>query len=120
MMKRVLTILCLAAAFAFGADVNGKWVASVQGRDGQAREVTYNFKADGSALTGTVTGMRGDMDITDGKIDGDKISFKTKAEFNGNTFVLAYQGVVSGDEMKLTQTREGSDRSREITAKRVK
>lgn len=120
MIRRVLTILCLASIFAFGADVTGKWVASVEGRNGQTREVTYNLKSEGSALTGTVTGMRGDMEISDGKIEGDKISFKTKAEFNGNTFVMTYQGVVSGDELKLTQTREGSDRSREITAKRVK
>ena len=120
MIKRVLAVLCLAAAFAFGSDVSGKWVASVPGRDGQARDVTYNLKADGGALTGTVTGMRGDMQISDGVVDGDKITFKTKAEYNGNTFVMNYQGVVSGDEIKFTQTREGGDRSREFTAKRVK
>lgn len=120
MILRVLAVLSLTAAFVLGADVTGKWTASMPGRDGQSREVTYNLKADGDTLTGTVTGGRGDMQISDGKIDGDKISFKTKAEFNGNSFVMVYQGVVSGDEIKFTQTREGNDRSREFTAKRVK
>lgn len=120
MFQRILAVLSLTAALALGADATGKWVASVQGRGGQAREVTYNFKADGSSLTGTISGMRGPMEIFDGKIDGDNISFKTKAEFNGNTVITNYQGVVSGDEIKFTQTREGGERGREFTAKRVK
>jgi hypothetical protein len=120
MWQRILVAVTMTAALALGADVSGKWVASVQGRDGQAREVTYNFKSDGDTLTGTVAGPRGDMEISDGKIDGDKISFKTKVEFNGNAMVMVYQGVVNGDEIKFTQTREGGDRSREFTAKRAK
>jgi len=120
MFQRILAVLSVTAALALGADVTGKWVASVPGRDGQARDVTYNLKADGSSLTGTVSGMRGDMAISDGKIDGDNISFTTKAEFNGNAMVFNYRGVVSGDEIKFTQTREGGNRGREFTAKRVK
>jgi len=120
MIRKVVPILLVFVAAVLAADVDGKWVASVPGRDGQTREVTYNLKADGDKLTGTVSGMRGDMEITDGKIDGDKISFKTKIEFSGNSVVMNYQGVVSGDELKLTQMREGRDQSREFTAKRAK
>jgi len=120
MLLRLLAVFGLTAALILAADVSGKWTASMQGRDGQSRDVTYNLKADGNTLAGTVSGFRGDMEITDGKVDGDKISFKTKAEFNGNSFVMVYQGVVSGDEIKFSQTREGGDRSREFTAKRAK
>ena len=42
------------AIAAFAADVTGKWVGQVPGRDGQMRETTLNLKADGSNLTGTV------------------------------------------------------------------
>ena len=44
---------------------------------GQHQEVTFNFKADGSTLTGTMSNPRGESRIKDGKIDGDNISFSS-------------------------------------------
>lgn len=121
MMIRTLIATLLLAGGALAADVTGKWVASVQGRDGNAREVVYNLKAEGDKLTGTASGFRGqEVQITDGKIEGDKISFTTKMEFNGNTMVMTYKGAVAGDELKMTQQREGGDNAREIVAKRSK
>jgi hypothetical protein len=118
-----MTIGCfctLLAISALAADVNGKWTAQVPGRGGQTREVTFNFKADGGALTGTVSGPQGDLDISDGKIDGDQISFTQTLEFNGNSIKFLYKGTVSGDEIKFTRTREGGEgRSQEFTAKRA-
>ena len=115
-----LPLLALLAWLALAADVNGKWVASMPGRNG-TREVTYNFKVDGNTLTGTASGFRGqEIPITEGKVSGDAISFVTKAEFNGNTIVTKYTGTVSGDEIKFTVEREGGGQSREFTAKRAK
>lgn len=105
---------------ALAADVNGKWVAQVPGRGGQTREVTFNFKADGSTLTGTVTTPRGDNPISDGKVEGDNISFTQTLEFGGNEVKLLYKGTVSGDEIKFTRSREGGQgRTQEFTAKRA-
>ena len=79
-------------------------------------------------LTGSVPGFgRGGGDppppseITDGKVDGNNVSFTVKREFNGNTMVTKYEGTVSGDEMKLKITRTGQDgtpMTTEVTAKR--
>src|SRR5687768_3718096 len=104
-MRIASMMMCtLLAGVAFAADVTGKWTATVPGRDGQTREVVYNLKAEGDKLTGTTTGFRGqDLPIVDGKIDGDKVSFSTKVEFNGNSMTFLYKGTVSGDELKLTQ-----------------
>ena len=115
----ILSILMAASALA--GDVTGKWTSTQQGRKGgQAREVVYNFKADGDKLTGTTTGMGGqEIAITDGKIKGDEISFTTKVEFNGNSMVMMYKGKMTGDEIKFSQTREGADQAREFTAKRA-
>lgn len=121
--RTVLFSICLLLAFltiAWAADVNGKWVAQVPGRGGQTRETTFNFKAEGNKLTGTVSGMQGDTQISDGKIDGDNISFTTVLSFNGNEIKLNYKGAVSGDEIKFTRMREGADQGQEFTAKRVK
>jgi hypothetical protein len=41
--------------------------------------------------------------------------------FQGNEMKMVYKGKLSGDELKLTRTREGSDRPpAEFTAKRAK
>lgn len=110
--------LCGAMALgAFAADINGKWVASMTTPDGQKRESTYNFKADGSTLTGTVSGRGGETAISDGKVDGDNISFTVVRNFNGNEMKQKYTGKLEGDSLKLKfQMRE---REMEITAKRA-
>lgn len=83
--------------------------------------MNLNLKADGSTLTGTVGGPQGDVEITNGKVDGDNVSFTIVREFNGNTVKMNYKGTVSGDSIKFTQTREGAGNDRppqEFTAKR--
>lgn len=122
-MRKLLTIgflLGLLTLTALAADVTGKWTAQVPGRGGQTREATFNLKADGNTLTGTISGPRGDADIADGKIEGDQISFTQTLEFNGNTIKFLYKGTVSGDEIKFTRTREGGEGpAQEFTAKRA-
>lgn len=116
---KTIVFLLLAAAAALAADVNGKWVAQVPGRGGETREATFTFKADGSQLTGSMTTPRGERPISDGRIDGDEISFNQVLEFNGNQVKLVFKGKVSGDEIKFTRQREGGDRVQEFTAKRA-
>jgi hypothetical protein len=125
MTKRIVFLsacfVLMAASLAWAADVTGKWTAQVPGRGGQTRETTFNFKAEGSKLTGTVSGMQGDNPISDGKIEGDNISFTVAVSFGGNDIKFLYKGKVAGDEIKFTRTREGSDQPpQEFTAKRVK
>jgi hypothetical protein len=101
--------MVVAAALVWAADVTGKWTAQVPGRGGQTRETTFNFKVDGEKLTGTISGMQGDIPISDGKIKGDDISFIVTMSFGGNDVKMTYKGKVSGEEIKFTRTREGSD-----------
>jgi|SRR5580658_4552047 hypothetical protein len=111
-MRKLMTtglFLGLLSMTAMAADITGKWTAQMPGRGGQTREATFNFKVDGNTLTGTVSGPQGDMDISDGKIDGDSISFKQTMEFNGNTVKILYKGTVSGDQITFTRMREGGE-----------
>jgi len=127
-MKSKLSLLVAGLALALitvvqaaGADVSGKWTAQVPGRNGQTREQTFTLKADGEKLTGSVSGMQGNqMDISDGKVSGNDISFNVTMNFNGNEMKMSYKGVLSGDEIKFTRSREGSDQKQEFTAKRDK
>ena len=125
-MKHRIVILAVALVLigitlAWAAGVDGKWVAQVPGQGGQTRETTFNFKAEGDKLTGTVSGRQGDNPISDGTIKGDEISFTQKINAQGNEIKITYKGKVSGDEIKFVRTREGSDQpGTEFTAKRAK
>lgn len=119
MKIRLVLLACLAAAVSFAADATGKWSAEMAGRGGQTRTVTMNLKADGAKLTGTIGGPQGDTEITDGKVDGDTITFVVTREFQGNSVKMNYTGKVAGDEIKFKSVREGGEgRAQEFTAKR--
>jgi hypothetical protein len=111
-MKMLLSVcaallLTFSAASAFAAtDVTGVWTGKMVGQNGDDFQITFTFKQDGAKLTGTVGGPMGDpMEITEGKVDGDKLSFNVS--FNGMT--IKHEGVVSGDTIKLTTKAEGGD-----------
>ena len=117
---RLTLILGLAAAFtltASAADVGGKWKATYETPDGQARESTFDFKVDGAKLTGTVSSPRGESTISDGKISGDEISFSVVRNIQGSDVKLMYKGKVSGAEIKFNVSF--GDREFEIVAKRI-
>ncbi len=118
-----LLLVGLGALSAWAADVTGKWVAEVPGRQGQTMQMTFTFKVEGDKLTGTISTPRGESPIQDGKIQGDEISFTQVVEFGGNQMKFLYKGKVSGDEIKFTRQREGGEgpgpQTREFVAKRM-
>jgi hypothetical protein len=115
----IAAMAVLLAMTASAADVAGKWVGEMPTRNGQTRETTFDIKAAGDKLTGTMSGPQGDIAIQDGKISGNDISFKVSFDAGGNTIVILFNGVVSADQIKLTRKREGADQSQEFTAKRA-
>jgi len=115
----LIAVFLLATVAALAADVSGKWAASVQGRNGQARDVTFTFKVDGDKLTGTVSGPGGDSEISDGVINGDEISFSQMREFGGRQMKILYKGKVSEDQIQFTRQREGGEHGQEFAAKRA-
>jgi autotransporter translocation and assembly factor TamB len=119
---RLLLAGTLATVTLWAADVTGKWTYEMPGRDGNTMTGTMNLKADGSKLTGTISGPRGETEISDGKIDGDNVSFNVVREFNGNKMTLSYTGKVDGNTihftMKMEGGRMGNGAGREFDAKR--
>ena len=102
-MKIYLFLLaCTLAVVALAADPSGKWTYETQGRNGP-QTVTLTLKASGDSLTGSISGGRGgEVNISDGKVSGDDISFSVVREFNGNQITTKYTGKLSGDSMNLT------------------
>jgi len=120
MMAAVTVAVGILAAVVQAADVTGKWTGQVPTRDGGTREATFNFKQDGAKLTGTMTGPQGDIELKDGAVKGDDVSFNVALSFNGNDVKLIYKGKVADEEIKFTRTREGADQKQEFTVKRAK
>jgi hypothetical protein len=94
-----VAVLALLAA-AYAADLTGKWVAQIPGRQGNT-ETTFSFKAEGSTLTGTMSNPQGESQITEGKINGDNISFVIVVKRGEMEMKTTWKGVVSGDEIKF-------------------
>ncbi|HKJ73602.1 MAG TPA: hypothetical protein VKA19_05750 [Alphaproteobacteria bacterium] len=104
-------VASFAAVPALAADLSGKWTA-----DGK---YVFTFDRAGDKFTGAVTGDDGKAyRIVDGAIDGDAISFFVLHESDrdaevkengGKAFRNTAKGTVSGDEMSLSGSREGTD-----------
>jgi opacity protein-like surface antigen len=117
-MKKRLVLLCamfaLASIVAFAADVTGKWVGEAN-PNGKGGPPTFNFKQSGTTLTGTTAGRGGDVEISNGKVDGEKVSFEVTRDMGDKgKFTTKYSGTVSGSTMKLSAETEGRG-SRDIT-----
>jgi len=84
-------------------------------------------------LTGTLTqpgfGQPGDAPppptttpISNGKVDGNNISFDVAMTFGDNSFTMKYAGAITGSDMKVTITvpgfQGGDPRTFEATAKK--
>ena len=59
------------------ADVDGTWDTVVKSPLGDQKS-TLTVKSDGSTFTGTNAGAMGSVDIDDGKVDGNTISWTMK------------------------------------------
>lgn len=104
MRKLTLAVLVFAVGSmaALAADFNGKWSGEVQGRRG-TQTITFDFHVDGSTLSGKVSTPRGDADISNGKVDGDNISFDQVMNFNGNQMTIHYTGKADGDTIHFSR-----------------
>ena len=125
MSRRALVVtvavaVAMSGAMLRAADPTGRWAATFQTEIGE-QQYTYDFVVKGSTLTGTIKGnLTGESPVTEGKIDGDKITFVESVTFMEMPLRITYSGVMtSADEIKFT--RNVADIANEqLVAKRVK
>jgi enterochelin esterase-like enzyme len=124
-MKRLLIPLTLlgAACVVHAADITGQWKAAFDTQVGRQSYV-YELHADGDKVTGTATGdINGEnkraVEIRNGKLDGDTVTFVEPFEFQGNVIPISYTGKVAGDEIRFTR-EVGNFAREELVARREK
>jgi hypothetical protein len=69
-----LLVSCFMVCLAAIADLSGKWAGKID-IGGSEYPLLYNFKIDGTKLTGTALTPEGDVELTNGKTDGTTFSF---------------------------------------------
>ncbi len=100
------------------ADVGGKWVGDINTPDGQTISLTFTFKLDAGKVTGTVTGPQGDIEIADGKMDGDTLQFVFNVDAGGQQLSFKCTGKLAADDQLKITMNGGGDMSFEVNTKR--
>ncbi len=123
-MKTFTTILTTFGVFGSlsAADVTGRWKSEFDTQIGHLKYI-YEFKADGGKLTGKALrereGEKTELEIKEGKLSGDGISFAEFVKFQDQEIRIDYNGKISGDEIRFTR-KVGDFATTEIVAKREK
>jgi hypothetical protein len=98
-----LVVSLAHVAHAQAANVAGSWDLSAPGRDGNVMTQTLTLKQDGTKLTGTLKGQRGEAPVT-GSIAASNITFSVTRTTQNGELKIDYTGTVTGDTMKGTFT----------------
>jgi hypothetical protein len=129
----ITTLLCVASLPALAAGIDGKWISERQvgAADGKTylHTTVFTLKSDGNSLAGTIVQTSAapwmsesngrSVDINDGKIDGDKFSFKLTMDTKQGERIVVYEGTVEGDQLKGTMKFRGIGITQPFEAKRA-
>ena len=132
MKKLVMTILVFCAA-SFAAAIDGKWISEREVGDADGKTYTHTttltLKSQDGLLMGTAVSVSAapwmrentgrSIDIKDGKIDGDKFSFKVTTENKQGERTAVYEGTVIGDRLKGIIKFRGIGQTWTLDAKRA-
>jgi hypothetical protein len=102
----LLAVLAISAFPVLGADITGKWKADFETQIGHFKYV-YDLKAEGEKVTGKAfrdrDGEKAEIQLTDGKLKGDDISFVETVKFQDQEVRIEYAGKVAGDQIRFTR-----------------
>jgi alpha-galactosidase len=105
MRTSILTVLTFAA-LTQAAELAGTWRLQPppNAPANFRREAIYVFKVDGNKFTGVMASPGNRLDLVNGVIDGTKITFDQKSEFDIPPRLTPYKGELNGDELSISLT----------------
>ena len=129
----ITALICTASLPALAAGIDGKWISERQVGDADGKTYSHTtvlaLKSEGGALTGTIVQTSAapwmsesngrSIDITDGKIDGGKFSFKLTMDSKHGQRTVNYEGTLDGDQLKGTMKFRGIGITQPFDAKRA-
>jgi hypothetical protein len=114
-MKKLISLCALFAlttVMAMAADVTGVWKGEATDK---GPGPSFTLKQSGSLLTGTTTGRNAETEISNGKVEGEKVYFEVTREMQGNKVTTKYSGSVSGSTMTLSMESARGTRELKLT-----
>ena len=112
----------LGALPALAADLTGKWTAEFDTQVGP-QKYTFNLAVAGDKVTGKASfermGEKGEADLLEGKLVGDKVSFVETFDAMGSPMRIVYEGTLKGDEIAFTR-KVGEFATEQLVARRAK
>jgi hypothetical protein len=95
----------LIGSFTFSAlagDVTGVWKGQLTDREGSLHDVSFDLKADGTRITGTVAGMPlgSTLSVQNGEIKGPQLSFRISISGPGEPAQCTFTAQVAGSQMR--------------------
>ena len=117
------SLLMLSGWITQAGDLSGDWKADFDTQIGKQHYV-YELKVEGEKVTGKATGdVNGEnkhtVEIKDGKLTGETLTFVESFAFQGNDITISYSGRLAGDEIKFTR-KVGDFATEEMVARREK
>jgi len=82
-------------------NATGKWNLILEFQ-GQKLPVSLNLKQEGDQLTGSLNSMFGSGEISEGKVNGNKLKAVANTEIQGQTIELSLNATIDSDVMKGT------------------
>ncbi|MEO6004482.1 MAG: hypothetical protein ABIZ04_23425 [Opitutus sp.] len=107
-LARLLFVLSALTAGAFAADPSGTWKWITQSPNGEIA-TTLKLEAKDGKVTGAYSNQFGDTAISNASLKDDAIAFEVVRDFDGQKFVVKYQGKLEGDTIKGTIEAPGRD-----------
>lgn len=108
-MKRfclLFAFIALSGSLLGAAELTGKWTGKFD-FNGNSVPLTFDFKASGGDITGTVTGLpTPNAEIKEGKVKDNAVTFWLMIDYQGNPVKLVYNGKIDGDQINFTMATE--------------
>jgi alpha-galactosidase len=96
----VTAVFLFWACSLFASDIDGHWRLMRHTDDGNTLETFLYLKQQGSRLTGMLLVDWGDLPISDGSIEDNRISFTVPID---PSYAFRFSGEINGSEMRLIQ-----------------
>jgi hypothetical protein len=114
----VIALVAVSASLSFAADAGGDWKGAFD-FNGASVPVTFHLKVKDASVSGSIEGLpTTPIDIKDGKIDGDTITFTATTDYQGTAVKLVYKGKLAGDQITFTMGTEDGSWGVDLVAKR--
>jgi autotransporter translocation and assembly factor TamB len=104
------------------ASLAGRWQAEFDTQIGKQKYL-FTLAEEGGKVTGKANAEIGEgkfeTKLSEGKLQGDQVSFVELLDFQGNALRITYTGKLAGDELKLKR-QVGDVATEDLVAKRMK